>query len=267
MKSLKVDNYVGLTGSLPQNSLEELVAISEGFDLGLVDKDTLEAQFEEYKKKDSEGRIRHKGYLHRVPSIIVRTKEKLINVGELNLSKISFLHMTYPIESKIQNYISEYKKDELSGSFPKQDFLFMTEQFPQIGISKTRRLKILEMCLEGILKSNDSDKIVIFSPRVDYLKVLKRELLLSGIPVYMIDGSMSARKREDMINHFSNTDNRRIILASLRAFGEGINLSVANHAIFYDFWWNPQKMNQAIDRLYRGSQSKPVYIYYHSCPR
>ncbi len=47
---------------------------------------------------------------------------------------------------------------------------------------------------------------------------------------------------------------------SLERAALGLNLTVANHVIFCDLWWNPAIESQAIDRVHRIGQEKHVFI-------
>eukprot|EP01061_Rhynchopus_euleeides_P013796 TRINITY_DN23974_c0_g1_i1.p1 TRINITY_DN23974_c0_g1~~TRINITY_DN23974_c0_g1_i1.p1 ORF type:complete len:119 (+),score=44.68 TRINITY_DN23974_c0_g1_i1:2-358(+) len=50
----------------------------------------------------------------------------------------------------------------------------------------------------------------------------------------------------------------RVFLVSLKAGGVGLNLCVANHCFLIDPWWNPAVEAQALDRVHRVGQTKPV---------
>jgi SNF2 family DNA or RNA helicase len=52
-----------------------------------------------------------------------------------------------------------------------------------------------------------------------------------------------------------------VFLLSLKAAGFGLNLTAASYAILYDPWWNPAAEAQAIDRIHRIGQTKPVIAY------
>ncbi len=39
-----------------------------------------------------------------------------------------------------------------------------------------------------------------------------------------------------------------VLVVSLKAAALGLNLTVANHVVLLDLWWNPTTEEQAIDR-------------------
>jgi SNF2 family DNA or RNA helicase len=47
---------------------------------------------------------------------------------------------------------------------------------------------------------------------------------------------------------------------SLKAAALGLNLTVANHVVLVDLWWNPTTEEQAIDRAHRIGQTRPVQV-------
>lgn len=49
-----------------------------------------------------------------------------------------------------------------------------------------------------------------------------------------------------------------VLLVSLRAGGVGLNLTAARRVYLMDPYWNPAVENQAVDRIHRLGQTKPV---------
>lgn len=47
---------------------------------------------------------------------------------------------------------------------------------------------------------------------------------------------------------------------SLKAAALGLNLTVANHVVLLDLWWNPTTEEQAIDRAHRIGQTRTVQV-------
>lgn len=126
------------------------------------------------------------------------------------------------------------------------------------------------------------DKLVVFSQSLDTLNLIEEYLaeideensdkpigdgLLNtwkdGQDYLRIDGASSVDKRKKMIDKFNDPTNlrSRLFLLSTKAGSLGINLVGANRCIIFDASWNPTHDVQAIFRIYRFGQNKPIYVY------
>lgn len=63
-----------------------------------------------------------------------------------------------------------------------------------------------------------------------------------------------------MVHNFTNTKKSCVLLASLKAGGVGLNLIAATHVVIIDLWWNYAAEAQAVDRIHRFGQTKPVFV-------
>jgi SNF2 family DNA or RNA helicase len=72
---------------------------------------------------------------------------------------------------------------------------------------------------------------------------------------------MDNKTREAQLEKFKNNSDCRVLLISLKCGSLGLNLTVANVVILLDIWWNPAIEDQAIDRVHRIGQDKPVKVY------
>ncbi|GIY76604.1 transcriptional regulator ATRX [Caerostris extrusa] len=90
-----------------------------------------------------------------------------------------------------------------------------------------------------------------------------RNTWIKNIDYFRMDGSTSAEFRKQYIDHFNDPlkDRSRLFLVSTKAGGLGTNLVGANRVVMLDASWNPSHDVQAIFRVYRFGQKKPVYIY------
>lgn len=114
------------------------------------------------------------------------------------------------------------------------------------------------------IKSNSttsSSKSIIFSQFVNFLEMLSWRLERAGFRCVKIYGSMSQSQRKASIEEFQNNSTIKIFLISLKAGGLALNLTEANNVFLMDPWWNPAVEEQAMDRIHRIGQFRPINIY------
>ncbi len=103
-------------------------------------------------------------------------------------------------------------------------------------------------------------KALVFSQFVQHLAILRSALDERGIAYRYLDGSTPTKKRKTEIDAFQSGKGD-LFLISLRAGGQGLNLTAADYVIHMDPWWNPAVEDQASDRAHRIGQTRPVTIY------
>ncbi|KAF8401988.1 hypothetical protein HHK36_012939 [Tetracentron sinense] len=125
------------------------------------------------------------------------------------------------------------------------------------------------------MSSDAGDKALVFSQSLATLDLV--EFYLSKLPQqgrdgkywkqgkdwYRLDGSTAGSERQKLVERFNEPMNKRVkcTLISTRAGSLGINLHAANRVIIVDGSWNPTHDLQAIYRVWRYGQRKPVYAY------
>lgn len=127
-------------------------------------------------------------------------------------------------------------------------------------IEDSGKMQTLMNILENILESNE--KVLIFTQYVqmgDIMKKLIEETF--NEEVLYLHGSLSRKKRDELVKKFQDNTQSKIFIISLKAGGTGLNLTAANNVIHYDLWWNPAVENQATDRAYRIGQKDNVMVY------
>ncbi|XP_015113153.1 chromodomain-helicase-DNA-binding protein 7 [Diachasma alloeum] len=114
---------------------------------------------------------------------------------------------------------------------------------------------------------NNGEKVIIVSDWVGYLNIIGDHLdNIPGASYESYTGATSYAERDRIVHMFNNTDEIMILLLSLRAGGQGLNLKGANHVVLVDVHWNPQLEVQAQDRVYRIGQTRNVFIHKFICP-
>ena len=72
---------------------------------------------------------------------------------------------------------------------------------------------------------------------------------------------MAARHREEELENFRSDPLKTVCLVSLRAGAYGLNLTCASQCVILDPFWNPFIEAQAIDRIHRIGQLRPVKVH------
>ena len=78
-------------------------------------------------------------------------------------------------------------------------------------------------------------------------------------------GRLSTAMRDRVVSRFKTQDEHKILILSLRAGGQGLNLQEASYVFHFDRWWNPAVEHQAEDRSHRLGQQYPVTVYKYLC--
>ncbi|KAF5666232.1 hypothetical protein FHETE_6354 [Fusarium heterosporum] len=127
--------------------------------------------------------------------------------------------------------------------------------------TKTRAL------LEDLLKSkaaseaNPSEppfKSVVFSGWTSHLDLIELALNANDIVFTRLDGSMSRTQRTVAMDRFREDNAVHVILVSIMAGGLGLNLTAGNSVYVMEPQYNPAAEAQAVDRVHRLGQKRPV---------
>jgi superfamily II DNA or RNA helicase len=106
----------------------------------------------------------------------------------------------------------------------------------------------------------DTDhKVLLFSEFTSFLDVIAKEMENRGWTYDLLTGQ--SRDRETIVKHFQQTPSCQFFLVSLKAGGEGLNLTEADYVFLLDPWWNHAAEEQAIARAHRSGQRRSVMVY------
>ena len=102
-------------------------------------------------------------------------------------------------------------------------------------------------------------KSLVFSQFTSFLALVRKKLDDDEVPYAYLDGKTT--DREACVDRFQNDPDCKLFLISLKAGGQGLNLTAADYVFLLDPWWNPAVEAQAIDRAHRIGQTHPVVAY------
>ncbi|RCK54811.1 putative ATP-dependent helicase IRC5 [Candida viswanathii] len=142
---------------------------------------------------------------------------------------------------------------------PFEDDESNTGKFMDLVKKNLSKFQVLDQLLGQLLPNGH--KLLIFCQFTKVLDLLEVYLHNLGIQTCYLDGSTNHEVRQEQIDEFNSDSEVKVFLLSTRAGGLGLNLTAADTVILWDSDWNPQADLQAIDRVHRIGQTKPVKIY------
>jgi SNF2 family DNA or RNA helicase len=130
------------------------------------------------------------------------------------------------------------------------------------GYSKTPgKLPKLLTLLENAVDAGS--KAIVWTSFVENARWLTSEL--KAFKPSVVHGEISMDERNGAIRRFKQDKETKVLIATPGAAKEGLTLTVANHAIFYDRSFSLDDYLQAHDRIHRISQEQPCYIWNLIC--
>ncbi|KAJ3903907.1 SNF2 family N-terminal domain-containing protein [Lentinula edodes] len=123
--------------------------------------------------------------------------------------------------------------------------------------SSTKIEALLEE-LSNLRTEDATTKSIVFSQFVNFLDLIAYRLQKAGFTICRLEGTMNPQARDATIKHFMNNVEVTVFLVSLKAGGVALNLTEASRVYLMDSWWNPAVEFQAMDRIHRLGQHRPV---------
>ncbi len=274
IKSLKANTKIALTGTPLENSVLELWSIFDFIMPGYLAN--LVSFNKKYSIKDiNEEDLKSLSSLNKqISPFILRRKKKDV-VKELPDKIENNIYIELTKEQK-KLYLVELEKtkkemDEIIAreGFKKGNFkiLQLLTRLRQLCIDpkiiydeyegESSKIEHLIELTKDIIKNGH--KILLFTSYKTALDIVNREFTNNGISTFVIDGSVSSKKRMELVDKF-NIDDTNVFLITLKSGGTGLNLTSADVVIHLDLWWNPQVENQATDRAHRIGQKNTVEV-------
>lgn len=101
------------------------------------------------------------------------------------------------------------------------------------------------------------EKVIIWTQFIKSAKLLEKEIPNSTA----LHGEKPIEERNLIINNFKTVTEDRVLIATYGTAKEGLTLTVANHAIYFERNFSLSDYLQSQDRIHRISQTKTSYVY------
>lgn len=140
----------------------------------------------------------------------------------------------------------------------------LTAQIPKEfagGVHGSGKLSVLRSILKSLCDAGEGERVVIvsgFAAALDLAGIVCGDL---GIECDRLDGRTPPDARSALVKEFNAGRGGRAMLLSCVAGGAGLNLVGASRLVLFDTSWNPAHDRQAMARVWRDGQTRPVTIY------
>jgi DNA repair protein RAD16 len=147
---------------------------------------------------------------------------------------------------------------EPEAELPRRSRQGIMQRIKAAEFQSSTKIEALLQEIKAMESRDGRSKALVFSQFVNMLDLIEWRLKSEGVSCAKLIGSMSVISRNNMIISFSADATLKVLLISLKAGGEGLNLQAADHIFLMDPWWNPASELQAIQRAHRIGQTRPV---------
>ena len=269
IKQLIANTKIALTGTPIENSVSELWSIFDfimpGYLVNLKSFNKKYNTIEENKLDDLQKQITPFILRRKKSDVILELPPKIENNIYIDLNKEQRALYIKEVE-KTKEEIDKIIKEEGFNAARFKILQLLTKlrelcvdphilykNYPKESSKIEQLIKVVQEII------NNNHKILIFTSFKTALEIIKEKLNENNISTYTIDGSVSSKKRMELVSKF-NKDNTNVFIITLKAGGTGLNLTGADVVIHLDLWWNPQVENQATDRAHRIGQKNTVEV-------
>ncbi|MCA9472075.1 MAG: DEAD/DEAH box helicase [Nitrospirales bacterium] len=261
---------LAMTGTPLENHLGEYYSIIDLCLPGLLGEyDDFRSQMKSHEPPMLEQLLRRTK-----PFVLRRTKAETLQELPPKIETDVYLDLTDRQKSLYQHTVAQIR--------PTIEDAYRTKTTAQARvIALTAILKLRQICLSPKLlqptSTESSPKItclldrlhelldeghsaLVFSQFTSFLDLVEQEFQSHHLPYSRLDGSTPTKTRKTLVQNFQEDPQPSVFLLSLKAGGQGLNLTKASYVFHLDPWWNPAVENQASDRAHRIGQQQQVSI-------
>ena len=124
-----------------------------------------------------------------------------------------------------------------------------------VDFDVSNRLNVVQEAIEEA-----SNKVLVFVPFTHTIDLLRRHLEKNGITCDVINGSVSANARAEIVRIFQTSENPRVLIIQPQAASHGLTLTAADTIIWYAPCTSVETYLQANARIDRPGQVNPMTI-------
>ncbi len=271
---LNAANRLILTGTPLENSTMDLWSQMTFINPGLLGTQSFfRNEFQVPIEKRNDEQKTHRLYGLIKPFMLRRNKSQVATDLPAKVESVLFCEMSTEQAEQYEEAKSYYRNLILERI--EEDGMAKSQMVVLQGLTKLRQIanhpRMIDATYEGDsgklddvlmrleIAMAEGHKILVFSQFIKHLSVIREYLKEKKIQYAYLDGSTTDRQQQ--VELFQTDDSVKLFLISLKAGGQGHNLTAADYVFILDPWWNPASEAQAVDRAHRIGQQKTVFTY------
>lgn len=190
----------------------------------------------------------------------------------LDLPEIIYQTRDVPLTPQVQKFYNELKKQMLIEAAGEQVSAVnaaaslnkllqisagavYTDKHDVVQFDVSPRLNALKEVLE-----ETTNKVVVFVPFLHAIEIVSEFLTKEGVTNKVIQGSVTARDRADIINSFQTAADPRVLVIQPQSAAHGITLTAADTVVFWSPVMSVETYLQCIARIERVGQVNKMSV-------
>jgi superfamily II DNA or RNA helicase len=146
-----------------------------------------------------------------------------------------------------------YARAVASGSF----MAMRRAAFEAAAVDQSAKLlRLVEIVDEA---ADNGWKTVVFSSFLDVLRAVDHAL--DGRSAGLLSGRLDPSSRQALVDEFSASREPLVLVSQIQAGGVGLNIQAASVVVLTEPQWKPSIEDQAVARLHRLGQLRPVHVH------
>ncbi|NLF72194.1 MAG: helicase SNF2 [Candidatus Anammoximicrobium sp.] len=276
---LQADHRLAMTGTPVENHLGELWSLFEFLNPGMLGRSGAFTSLTKSgrSRDEDDGTLPLLAHALR-PFLLRRTKEQVLSELPEKTEQTLYCEMESK-QRKLYDELRDFYRSSLSERVAKlglakakihvlEALLRLRQAACHPGLIDAKRATEasakLELLMEQIAEVvSEGHKALIFSQFTSLLAIVRQHLDKHGVVYEYLDGQ--TRDRKQRVQRFQQDRQCPLFLISLKAGGQGLNLTAADYVYILDPWWNPAVEAQAVDRAHRIGQNRHVFAYRLIC--
>lgn len=276
---LQADHRLAMTGTPVENHLGELWSLFEFLNPGMLGRSGAFTSLTKSgrSRDDDEGALPLLAHALR-PFLLRRTKEQVLSELPEKTEQTLYCEME-PKQRKLYDELRDFYRSSLNQRVAElglakakihvlEALLRLRQAACHPGLIDAKRSAEASAKLELLLEQieevvAEGHKALVFSQFTSLLAIVRQQLEKHGVVYEYLDGQ--TRNREQKVKRFQQDAQCPVFLISLKAGGQGLNLTAADYVYILDPWWNPAVEAQAVDRAHRIGQDRHVFAYRLIC--